>query len=200
MVAAICAGVLAATVLAAGGAPVQGGPGQSGPARVQGAPYGFWMRTDGRFAPAGAFASSAALSYDTDLVPAGARVEVGQRRDGRGATAVRLRVAGVRPGHTYGVHVHRNPCGADPADAGGHYQHREDPVQPSMDPHYANAGNEAWLDITADERGAGEALAEHDWGFRRGGASSVVVHDEPGMSGGRLACFTVPFGWVAGSG
>ncbi|MGW7266473.1 superoxide dismutase family protein [Streptomyces sp. NPDC054842] len=200
MVAAICAGVLAATVFAAGGAPAQGMRGPDGPDRVQAAPDGSWMRTAGRFAPAGAFASSAALTYDTDLVPAGARVEVGQRGDGRGATAVRLRMAGVRPGHTYGVHVHRNPCGADPADAGGHYQHREDPVQPSMDPDYANPGNEVWLDFTADGRGAGEALAEHDWGFRRGGASSVVVHDQPGMSGGRLACFTVPFGWSPESG
>lgn len=39
----------------------------------------------------------------------------------------------------------------------------------------------------------------HDWGFRQGGAGSVVLYDGAGAGGARLACFTVPFGWVAGT-
>ncbi|MFD5079493.1 superoxide dismutase family protein [Streptomyces sp. NPDC058371] len=186
MVAGILSGAVAAAVLAAGGS-------------AGAAPDGYWMKTDGQFARAGS-ASSAALTYDRKLVPAGAWIEVGQHIDERGGTAVRLRVKGVKPGHTYGVHVHQKPCGANPADAGGHYQHRKDPVQPSTDPEYANPDNEIWLDFTADERGRGGAGAEHDWGFRRGEAASVVLHDQPGMSGSRVACFTVPFGWGAGTG
>ncbi|MFF1447187.1 hypothetical protein ACFVYF_03305 [Streptomyces sp. NPDC058274] len=61
----------------------------------------------------------------------------------------------MKPEHTYGVHVHQKPCGANLADAGGPYQHRKDPVQPSTDPEHANPGNEIWLDFTADRRGRG---------------------------------------------
>ncbi|NEB02559.1 superoxide dismutase family protein [Streptomyces sp. SID13726] len=178
MVAGICASALAAAVLATG---------PSGP-------DGYWMRTDARFAPPTALLPSAAVTYDMDLVPAAAWIEVSQRTEEQGATTVRLRVAGLRPGHAYGVHVHQKPCAADPAAAGGHYQHR-----PSTDPADVNADNEVWLDFTADDDGAGEASARHGWGFRRGEASSVVVHDMPGTHGTRVACFTVPFGWTAGT-
>lgn len=194
MVAGILVGALASAVLATGGvAGTAAGPG------APAAPDGFWMRTDARFAPPTAFIPSAAVTYDMELVPAAAGIEVRQHSDERGATDVRLRVTGLRPGHAYGVHVHQKPCGADPAAAGGHYQHRKDPVQPSKDPAYANADNEVWLDFTADGEGAGQAMAHHDWDFRPGGAASVVLHDEPGMKGARVACFTVPFGWTAGT-
>ncbi|MGQ4385854.1 superoxide dismutase family protein [Streptomyces sp. SAS_270] len=190
MVAGILVGALASAVLATGGAV-----GPAAPA----APDGFWMRTDARFAPPTAFVPSAAVTYDMDLVPAAAGIEVSQHSDEHGATDVRLRVTGLRPGHAYGVHVHQKPCGADPAAAGGHYQHRKDPAQPSKDPAYANDDNEVWLDFTAGGEGAGEAAARHDWGFRLGEAASVVLHSEPGMTGARVACFSVPFGWTAGT-
>ncbi len=105
-----------------------------------------------------------------------------------GETTVKLRVKGMKPGHAYGVHVHRKPCGADPAAAGGHYQHR-----PSDDPRAANPDNEVWLDFTPGPGGQARARAHHDWGFRPGQANSVVIHDEPGNHGARVACFTVPF-------
>ena len=181
MVAGICAGVLAAAVLAVGGGDGAGGDGAGG----------YSMRTDARFAPPGAFVPSAALTYDQELVPAAAWIEVEQRMSAGGATSVRLRVSGLKPGHAYGVHVHRNPCGADPAASGGHYQHVV-----SSEAHHVNAENEVWLDFTTDERGAGRARAEHSWGFRKGEAASVVLHDRPG-SRERAGCFTVPFGWVA---
>ncbi|MFI6338006.1 superoxide dismutase family protein [Streptomyces sp. NPDC050535] len=185
MVAGIFVGVLASAVLATGG----GGTA---------APDGYWMRTDARFAPPTAFVPSAALTYDASLVPAASRIEVSQHTEAGGATTVRLKVEGLKPGYVYGVHVHQKPCGAEPAAAGGHYQHRKDPVQPSMDPAYANADNEVWLDFTPDGNGAGDASARHGWNFRPGEASSVVLHDKPGMTGSRIACFTVPFGWTTG--
>ncbi|MEU0737845.1 superoxide dismutase family protein [Streptomyces sp. NPDC006134] len=174
MVAGICAGAVAAAVLASGAA--------------DGGTRDHTVRVDGRFAPPAGGTAPAAVTYDEKLVPAGSRIEVRQHVAGNGATTVELRVTGMKPGHTYGVHVHRAPCGADPAAAGGHYQHR-----PSTDPADANPENEVWLDFTADARGAGRASARHDWGFRRGEASSVILHDEPGNAGTRAACFTVPF-------
>ncbi|MFI9765884.1 superoxide dismutase family protein [Streptomyces sp. NPDC052415] len=177
MVAGICAGALAAVVLAVGSGDGAGG---------------YSMRTDARFAPPGAFVRSAALTYDTELVPAAAWIEVEQRMTSGGATSVRLRVTGMRAGHRYGVHVHEKPCGADPDAAGGHYQR-----EASSAAHHVTAENEVWLDFTADERGAGEARARHSWGFRQGEASSVVLHEKPGSKGGRVGCFTVPFGWAA---
>ncbi|MFI8169160.1 superoxide dismutase family protein [Streptomyces sp. NPDC085931] len=179
MLTGICAGAVAAALLAGGG----DGAG------------GYAMRTDAWFAPPAAAGRSPALTYDPALVPVGAWIEVGRRTARGGATTVRLRVAGMRPGHTYGVHVHREPCGADPQAAGGHYQHR-----PSDDPHHVGPHNEVWLDFTADRHGRGAASARHPWGFRRGEASSVVVHDVPGGAGARVACFTVPFDRAAASG
>ncbi|MEW1831712.1 superoxide dismutase family protein [Streptomyces sp. NPDC088196] len=179
MVVGICAGAVVAAVLASG----TGGAGA-------GAPDGYWMRTDARFAPVGALVPSAAVTYDNKLVPAAAWIQVSQQTVASGATTVKLRVDGMVPGHAYAVHVHQKPCGADPAAAGGHFQHK-----PSTDPADVTADNEVWLDFTADEHGAAEAGARHDWGFRQGEASSVVIHDMPG-SKVRAACFTVPFGWA----
>lgn len=181
VMAGVCAGAVVAAVLASG----TGGAGV-------GAPDGYWMRTDARFAPPAAFVPSAAVTYDMRLVPAAAWIQVSQHTTESGATTVRLRVTGVRPGHAYGVRVHRKPCGADPAAAGPPYRH-----EPSTDPADDTADNEVRLDFTADGRGAGEASARHAWGFRQGEASSVVIHDAPGAHGARAACFTVPFGWSA---
>ncbi|MFE6774383.1 superoxide dismutase family protein [Streptomyces fimicarius] len=144
-----------------------------------------WMRAAGVFSPPGSFVPSDALTYDTRLVPAGARIEVTQFTDPSG-TLVGARLRGLVPGRAYGMHVHTSPCGADPAAAGPHYQHRPaataDPV------------NEVWLDFRTDEDGDGRAEALHGWDFREGGARSVIIHDRQGGAGERAACFTVPFG------
>ncbi|MEI5100374.1 superoxide dismutase family protein [Streptomyces sp. PmtG] len=173
MVAGVLASALAATVLAAGGTT-------GGTDVVE-------VRAAGRFAPPTAFVPSSAITYEQQLVPAAARIEVKQRSDGRG-TRVDLRVQGLEPGYAYGVHVHQKPCGADPADAGGHYQDK-----PSHDPGDMNPDNEVWLDFTARKDGSGAASAHHAWGFRRGEAAAVVLHREQGGAGQRLACFSVPF-------
>lgn len=140
-------------------------------------------------------ATPRAITYDPALVPVGASVDVEQRTDDDG-TRVTLRVAGLAAGHAFGAHVHTGACATDPAAAGGHYQHKADPVQPSTDPAYANARNEVWLDLTTDALGAGSAVADHKWDFRPGAARSVVLHRTSGGAGERVACFTVPFrGW-----
>ncbi|MFI6942990.1 superoxide dismutase family protein [Streptomyces sp. NPDC050418] len=149
-------------------------------------------RAQGTFAPPGATVPSDAKTYDMELVPAGARIEVRQHT-GKHGTVVKLRVGGLKADYAYGAHVHQKPCGTDPAAAGGHYQNEVDPVQPSKDPRYLNAENEIWLDFTTDKAGNGEAAARHGWNFRPGGAASVVLHREQGGAGDRLACFTVPF-------
>ncbi|MFD8566184.1 superoxide dismutase family protein [Streptomyces sp. NPDC057694] len=174
MVAGMVTGALAAAVLAVGGG---GGTGSSADS--------YWVMAQGRFAPPTAMVPSPAITYDTKLVPAGSSIKVQQYGDDAGMT-VDLRVTGLVPGHTYGAHVHQNPCGADPKAAGGHYQHVVDPKQ-------ANARNEVWLDFTADASGAGSAVARKTWGLRSGGAASVVLHDMPGMKGARVGCVTVGF-------
>jgi superoxide dismutase, Cu-Zn family len=174
MVAGICAGAVATAVLAV-----------AGTAGVEDCT----MRKDGRFVPASAAAASAAVTYDQKLVPVGSWIEIDQRtKENTGATTVKLQLKGMKPGHAYGVHVHQKPCAADPAAAGGHYQNKV-----STDPADVNAKNEVWLDFTADARGSGRATAWHSWGFREGEANSVVIHDVPGSSGARVACFTAAF-------
>ncbi len=139
-----------------------------------------------------------AVTYDQRLVPVGARVVVAAASASWGSTVILL-VAGLVPDRTYGAHVHVRPCGATGAVAGPHYQHVPDPVQPSVDPAYANPRNEVWLDFTTDANGSGRAISHVDWRFRSGGANSVVIHErgtstgpgEAGMAGARVGCLTV---------
>ncbi|MFE5869676.1 superoxide dismutase family protein [Streptomyces roseifaciens] len=141
-----------------------------------------------------------AVTFDNAAVPPGARVSVVERTGDHG-TAVQLRLRGVQPGRTFGAHVHTKPCGTRPDHSGPHYQHVEDPKQPSVDPRYANPRNEVWLDLTTDRRGDGTSSASVAWRFRAGEARSVVIHEHAtergpgraGMAGARLACVNVPF-------
>lgn len=181
---------VAVALLAAGG-------GVAGAGTTGGADH---LRASGRFAPPRAFIPPVAFTYDQRLVPAGASITVRQRVDGAGTT-VSVAVRKAAPRHTFGIHVHTRPCGADPDDAGPHYQNVPDPNPPSMDPAYANSANEIWLDFRTDRHGDARSRAWHPWTPRTGGAGSVVLHEratstepgEAGMAGARVACFTVPF-------
>jgi Cu-Zn family superoxide dismutase len=171
----------------------------SGPHDPDG-PHGFSMRTDARFAPPSAFVPSAAVTYDQGLVPAAAWIQVDQRTTESGATTVTLRVRGFSPGHAYGAHVHQRPCAADPAAAGGRYQHVPGTgMGAGAGRKRLDADNEVRLDFATDARGTGGARAQHGWGFRRGEAASVVIYDVPHTDGTPVACFTVPFGWIPGT-
>jgi Cu-Zn family superoxide dismutase len=142
-----------------------------------------------------------AITYDETLVPAGARGAV-QSRSGEGTTTVMLAVRSLERQRVYGAHVHMQPCGELPEDAGPHFQYSPDPVQPSVDPTFANPQNEIWLDLTTDETGAGSTETTVAWTFphdRR--PKSVVLHADPtssepgeaGAAGGRVACISVDF-------
>ncbi|WP_219417620.1 superoxide dismutase family protein [Pseudonocardia nigra] len=142
-----------------------------------------------------------AVTYDEVLVPAGTRGAVSSR-SGEGSATVMLALRGLEPERRYGAHVHSEPCGETGADAGPHFQYEVDPVQPSVDPQYANPDNEIWLDLTTDGTGAGSAETTVAWEFpddRRPG--SVVIHAMPtatgpgeaGTAGDRAACITVDF-------
>lgn len=159
-----------------------------------------WIATSGRFTPPTVFAPSSAVTYDGRRVPAGSGIAVAEFADGDNVV-VRLSVAGLRPDRAYGAHVHTRRCGYAPEASGPHYQHRPDPVRPSTDPAYANPDNEVWLDFTTDDEGRAITTAWHDWRFRPGAASSVVLHEHhtatapghAGEAGDRLACINVPF-------
>lgn len=145
--------------------------------------------------------SGTAITYDPALVPVGAKGMV-SANSADGSTTVALTVSGLVPNHRYGAHVHTKPCGAKGADAGPHFQFEQDPVQPSVDPRYANDRNEIWLDLTTDDTGAGTGRSTVAWTFpadRR--PHSVVVHamgtatdaGKAGTAGERAACISVDF-------
>lgn len=142
-----------------------------------------------------------AVTYDPTAAPPGARlsvlaVETGDR------TTVLLVASGLNPNRTYGSHAHVNACGVTGEAAGSHFQHEVDPVQPSVDPAFANPDNEIWLDFTTDATGAGSASTTVPFGFDDRAPASVVLHEkgtatgegEAGKAGSRLACLTVAFG------
>lgn len=149
---------------------------------------------------AGTFGTSA-FTYDQAHVPAGAKITVNAVYPGRNKTIVTLRVRGLLPNHEYGSHAHQKACGPLATDAGGHYQNVVDPVQPSVDPKYANSRNEIWLDFTTDRRGNGWAYSVVKWQFGARRAGSVVLHDhhtatapgQAGTAGPRYGCLTVRF-------
>jgi Cu-Zn family superoxide dismutase len=113
---------------------------------------------------------AAGITYDTDALPIGSHAAVLSVPDRHGTTTI-LWLHGLLPNHAYGAHVHQNPCGADADAAGPHFQHTPDPVQPSVDPQYANPHNEIWLDLTTDAMGNATSAPipdtpgrpDHDW-------------------------------------
>ncbi|WP_028649895.1 superoxide dismutase family protein [Nocardiopsis sp. CNT312] len=154
------------------------------------------------FMPVGETEST--FTYDETAVPAGATSDI-QVRVEEGQTFVQFTGTGLEPEREFGAHVHTDPCGEDPADAGPHYQNEQDPAatadEPSNDPAYANPENEVWLDFTTDETGNVVADSTVDWEFREGEANSLVLHEhhtktgegEAGKAGDRLACVTAQF-------
>jgi Cu-Zn family superoxide dismutase len=140
-------------------------------------------------------------TYSPD-VPSGARARVDAVYNAAGATIVTLHVWGLRPDTEYGAHAHVNPCGVTGAAAGPHWQRVPDPVTPSVNPAYANPGNEIWLDLTTDDEGNGVARSKQDWQFPPDhGPRSVVLHAQhtstapgtAGTAGARLGCLSVDF-------
>lgn len=146
-------------------------------------------------------ATAKAVTYDAAKVAVGAGVTVLSVPTVSGGTKVVLKLKGLLPHRAYGAHVHVHKCGALPAEAGPHYQHVVDPVQPSVDPKYANPRNEIWLDVHTDEKGFAHTSSTVDWQFTERHAKSVVLHNEhthtkpgeAGTAGPRLACVNVAF-------
>jgi hypothetical protein len=92
-------------------------------------------------------------------------------------TVVVVTVSGLRPGETYGSHVHKQAC--DDGDAGGHYSFGFDVPGGALD------GSEIWpgpFTANAAGRAVGTAVVGAVAGTE---AVSVVVH-APG--GAKIAC------------
>lgn len=113
-------------------------------------------------------------------------------RTAGGATHVEMSVRGLRPGVTYGVHLHNAPCASNAG--GGHYQHLAgggtappNELWPSSDPHDPMAG------ITANAAGVASGSGRADW-IAGEDAVSVVLHAGIGhgatttAGGPKLAC------------
>lgn len=141
-----------------------------------------------------------AVTYDAK-VPTGAKVTVVGVPTVSGGTTVLLVLNGLLPHRAYGAHVHVKKCGATPAESGPHFQNVVDPVQPSVDPAYANPRNEIWLDVHTNGNGFAFTSSTVDWQFTDRHAQSVVLHNEhthtkpgeAGTAGPRLACVNVEF-------
>ena len=153
--------------------------------------------TSGVFLPFPAGAE--AITYDPAVVPPGATVTVVTAHKPAGVS-VRLSAAGLIPRRAYGAHLHTEPCAALAAAAGPHYQHRRDPVLPSVDPAFANPGNEVWLDFTADVGGGASARSVQAWSFDEWHPPrSLILHAQvtrtgtgvAGTAGARVACLTL---------
>ncbi|WP_054055877.1 superoxide dismutase [Alloactinosynnema sp. L-07] len=160
----------------------------------------FALATPASATPSGTFEpyspDAKAVTYDQVKVPVGSRATAIRFSTGRG-TAVLLLVHGLLPNRHYGAHVHVKPCGPLPADAGPHFQNVPDPVQPSLDPAYANPRNEVWLDFTTDARGSAVAVSVNQWRFGGRPAKSLIIHDHhthsDGTAGPRLGCLNKEF-------
>ncbi|MFD1212048.1 superoxide dismutase family protein [Arthrobacter sp. GCM10027362] len=144
------------------------------------------------------FEDATAITYHQPEIPKGADVETLVKSEGK-STTVSLKVEGLEANRKFGAHVHVKPCGKEPGSSGPHYQNKKDPVQPSVDPAYANPKNEVWLDFKTDQDGNAQVESTVDWKFRPGEGRSIVIHAMPtmtekgkaGMAGDRLACINI---------
>ncbi|MGC5015339.1 superoxide dismutase family protein [Streptosporangium sp. DT93] len=137
---------------------------------------------------------ASAIVYDTALVPPGAEAMV-TAESGSVLSTSTVTVKGMLPARTYGVHLHVNPCGLKPDDAGPHYRSAHTHTAA-----HASAENEVWLDFTTDARGEATATSTQDWAFSPGKPpGSLVIHSEPtrtagteaGSAGPRVACVSL---------
>lgn len=183
----------AVALAGAGSAAAANGPTATEPAQSRGSA----AFAHGTFAPY--VEGATAATYDLDGVPSGARASVFSLSNDHVGTATKLTVSGLQPNRHYGAHVHEKPCGPTGDDAGPHFQHVQDPNQPSTDPEYANPDNEVWLDFTTTAHGNGIAASHVDWPYGERRPASVVIHEhhtstdpgEAGDAGERLACINV---------
>lgn len=142
-----------------------------------------------------------AITYDEVQVPSGAKAKVASLPTGNGQTKILATLTGLQPNRDYGAHVHTKPCGPTGKAAGPHFQQNPDPVQPSVDPAYANPENEVWLDFHTDAAGTAFTTTTGDWQFQGRDANSFVIHEshthtapgEAGEAGSRLACLDAQF-------
>lgn len=196
-----CAVLLVAGTSVAADAHTGHAPKPNPDAQVSGAvltagerPTGKPVFTTGTFAPY--TPAETAITYDEKLLPKGANVAIVSSARADGKTSILIAVHGLLPNRVYGTHVHVNPCGPTGDAAGPHHQNVIDPVQPSVDPAYANPRNEVWLDLTTNDKGSTVSFSTVDWQFSERQAGSVVIHAEPtathaghaGTAGARLAC------------
>ncbi|ANZ42287.1 hypothetical protein BBK82_46565 [Lentzea guizhouensis] len=199
-VAALMGAALLTGLVACSGGTDTGSTSSSTPTTTTQAPSVTPVAESALAAPADSGDQPKGITYDVAKVPAGAKLSTGSSVSG-GQTVVELKVTGLLPNTKYGSHVHTKPCGAKPADSGPHYQHEKDPVTPSVDPKFANAQNEIWLDLTTDAQGSATSTATVKWEFRASEANSVVIHaahtstehGKAGTAGDRLACLTAAF-------
>ena len=132
-------------------------------------------------------------------VPEGATARVQSVETADGKTIMTLHVSGMQPFAQYGAHAHVHACGPTGGAAGGHFQWDVDPVQPSVDPAFANPQNEIWLDLTTNRAGEGSAKAVVDRPFPSGRRpGSVIIHEKHtspanGTAGKRVACLTIAY-------
>lgn len=124
--------------------------------------------------------------YGTNpMSTATATVSAGASADGTEQLVLDVDGVDATPGMEFGAHVHVNPCGPNPGDAGGHY------VNPDADG--AMLHREVWLDVHVDAHGRGHATATRNWRVTHREARSVVIHAlrtdrHTGAAGARLAC------------
>ncbi|RKT17925.1 Cu-Zn family superoxide dismutase [Streptomyces sp. 1114.5] len=186
MSAPLAAALLPLALLAPAATPASASPASSS------APTSAVSVLEAAFDPATAFVPPTAVSYAADLVPYGSHARVVTDRSVPGRTVLTLTASGLAADHEFPVHLHTGSCGADPASSGPHYQNAVDPVQPSIDPAYANEHNELRLLLRTDGRGGGTATTAVDWQPRPGGARSLVLHAGspagPRAAGDRVAC------------
>ncbi|WP_433243132.1 superoxide dismutase family protein [Streptosporangium sp. CA-135522] len=158
------------------------------PAGQAASPAGIRLAGGGTLTPP--LPKASAIAYNLKLAPPGASARV-EAESGAVLATSTLTVEGLLPNRTYGAHLHVNPCGIEPEDAGSHYQHAHA---------HASADNEVWLDFTTDAEGSATATAKQDWAFVPGRVPhSLVIHAKrtrkagakAGTAGPRVACVTL---------
>lgn len=114
-------------------------------------------------------------------------------RIGETGSHVSVRVSGLRPGVTYGIHLHNAPCAAA-NPGGGHYKHDATGLaQPPNELWPSSHAHDALAGLTANPAGVASGRGSAEW-VAGSSAVSVVLHAGIGhgatttAGGPKLAC------------
>lgn len=114
----------------------------------------------GAFRSPGEDGGDNAFTYDEVAVPVGSSANI-ESEEENGRTTVTFSATGLARDRDFGVHVHTQPCGPQPADPGPHYQNDVDPTAGGKAVGCVRSRLDSWGDVAQHAHPTTISFHEH---------------------------------------